>query len=293
MQKMQYFFPCLIVKQRHRKLCNGRNTSRSESNTNSEEGSLCSFDECQSEDVHHLDSEDVNGVCRSLDITCSVPTLTEGVCEGFWLCGLTACLCWVDIWCRWSALYSKVHAPKGIQCFLQVSFQLGKTCWWKRMMLQHRAQPSPQFKHLLTRFCIFTVCICVHPLSSWGFTVSCIMAAEFADVGTFCGGSVPSHIKVEPSPLRERGCSPFVIIFGGAESWWPTLWNRDCRGAKRQCKWNLLLPACWSSRIWECMMHSWKNIVMHTHGNKGCTRTLQLLLPENPTFYDFQPKKLT
>lgn len=61
-------------------MCDGRNKSRSELNTNSEEGSLCSFGECESEDVNHLDSEDVSCVRRSLDITCSVPALTEGVC---------------------------------------------------------------------------------------------------------------------------------------------------------------------------------------------------------------------
>ena len=32
-----------------------------------------------------------------------------------------------------------------------------------------------------------------------------------------------SHTKAERSPLRERGGSPFVIIFGGADSCWPTL----------------------------------------------------------------------
>lgn len=98
--------------------------------------------------------------------------------------GVTVCVCvWGQCVCaeviysaltysfRWSAVCSKPHTPKGIDCVCQLTFRVGKTHWWKRTRLQLFAAASHrhtltslqfQLQCLLTKLCIFTMCVCIH-----------------------------------------------------------------------------------------------------------------------------------
>lgn len=142
----------------------------------------------------------------SLDIACTVQILTEGTCADVWgscreeghavfLCesgtkrGHAVVRAWgrracaeviysaLTYSCRWSALCSKLHTPKGIECVSQLTFRVGKHTdekgWGYSGALSLRRSPrhtltSLQFQPqcLLTKLHIYSVCVCVYPLLS-------------------------------------------------------------------------------------------------------------------------------
>lgn len=86
--------------------------------------------------------------------------------------------------CRWSALCSKLHTPKGIECVSQLTFRVGKHTdekgWGYSGALSLRRSPrhtltSLQFQPqcLLTKLCIFTVCVCVSAIVLLKFYNGC------------------------------------------------------------------------------------------------------------------------
>lgn len=82
---------------------------------------------------------------------------------------------------------------------------------------------------------------------------------ESADTAHFAVEASESHESGAFTPERARGLTfcyyfrrrRFVLTYFGC---------RDCWGTDHQCKWNLLLPACWISRISRHMMQLGKKL---------------------------------
>lgn len=134
-----------------------------------------------------------------------------------------------------------------------------------------------QFQCLLTKLCIFTMCVCIHHclvkilqwlLSAFAYRMQyCALICpsimptdlESADTAHFAVEASESHESGAFTPERSRGLT-FCYYFRRRRFVLTYFGSRDCWGTEHQCKWNLLLPACWISRISRHMMQLGKKM---------------------------------
>lgn len=128
-----------------------------------------------------------------------------------------------------------------------------------------------QLQCLLTKLCIFTMCVCIHhclvKILQWLLSASayrmqyCALICpsimptdlESADTAHFAAEASESHESGAFTPERARGLT-FCYYFRRRRFVLTYFGSRDCWGTEHQCKWNLLLPDCWISRISRHMM---------------------------------------
>lgn len=82
---------------------------------------------------------------------------------------------------------------------------------------------------------------------------------ESADMAHFTVEASESYESGAFTPERARGLT-FCYYFRRRRFVLTYFGSRDCWGTEHQCKWNLLLPACWISRISRHMMQLGKKM---------------------------------
>lgn len=128
------------------------------------EGKMGNVWDCESSNVNHLDSRDINCAWSWVSGHCMYCSHTDRGRVFVWIrskgrvfvCGsgskrghvCVPVLRWYTV--PWLTLVDEVHfaqsytAPRGIDCVFQLTFRVGKTHWWKRMRLQRHTQSSLQ-----------------------------------------------------------------------------------------------------------------------------------------------------